>query len=189
MSDSLWPCGPYPPGSSVHGISQTRIWEWVAISSSTGSSWPRDWTHVSCVSCTGRWALCPWCPWEAPYCRGWPRLYLPVLSPLRDGIGLRSTWRPALVQLRSAGCWPWPWGPNHSLISNTCWRPCGCPSPTLPGRAQSCSSSWFSASANDLSLLPATSGRNKVLWQPVFLCPTAIQVLRVKPQLVSLPAP
>ena len=34
------------PGSSVHGISQARILEWVAISSSRGSSWPRDQTHV-----------------------------------------------------------------------------------------------------------------------------------------------
>ena len=41
-----------PPGSSVHGISQARILEWVAISSSRGSSWPRDQTHDSCVSCT-----------------------------------------------------------------------------------------------------------------------------------------
>ena len=39
------------PGSSIHGISQARILEWVAISSSMVSSWPRDWTHVSCVSC------------------------------------------------------------------------------------------------------------------------------------------
>ena len=37
-----------PPGSSVHGIAQVRILEWVAISSSRGSSWSRDWTHVSC---------------------------------------------------------------------------------------------------------------------------------------------
>ena len=36
-----------PPGSSVHGISQTRILEMVAISFSRGSSWPRDWTCVS----------------------------------------------------------------------------------------------------------------------------------------------
>ena len=35
------------PGSSVHGISQARILECVAISFSKGSSWPRDWTHVS----------------------------------------------------------------------------------------------------------------------------------------------
>ena len=39
-----------PPGSSVHGISQARILEWFAISFSRGSSWPRDWTHVSCIS-------------------------------------------------------------------------------------------------------------------------------------------
>ena len=36
-----------PPGSSVHGILQARIPEWVAMPSSRGSSWPRDWTHVS----------------------------------------------------------------------------------------------------------------------------------------------
>jgi len=46
-----------PPGSSVHGILQARILEWVAISSSRGSSQPRDWTWVSCVSCTGRQIL------------------------------------------------------------------------------------------------------------------------------------
>ena len=39
-----------PPGSSVHGILQARILEWVAISSSRGSSWPRDWTQVSCIA-------------------------------------------------------------------------------------------------------------------------------------------
>ena len=31
-----------PPGSSVHGISQTRVLEWVAISFPRGSSQPRD---------------------------------------------------------------------------------------------------------------------------------------------------
>ena len=38
------------PGSSVHGILQARILEWVAISFSRGSSWPRDWTWVSCIA-------------------------------------------------------------------------------------------------------------------------------------------
>ena len=46
-----------PPGSSVHGILQARIWEWVAISYSRGSSQPRDQTSVSCNSCLGRWIL------------------------------------------------------------------------------------------------------------------------------------
>ena len=35
------------PGSSVHGISQAKILNWIAISSSKGSSPPRDQTHVS----------------------------------------------------------------------------------------------------------------------------------------------
>ena len=39
-----------PPGSSVHRILQAKILEWVAISSSRGSSWPRDWTWVSCIA-------------------------------------------------------------------------------------------------------------------------------------------
>ena len=42
------------PGSSVHGIILTRILEWVAISSSRGSSQPRGRTHVSCISCIGK---------------------------------------------------------------------------------------------------------------------------------------
>ena len=37
------------PGSSVHGIFQARILEWVAIPFSRGSSGPRDWTQVSCI--------------------------------------------------------------------------------------------------------------------------------------------
>ena len=40
-----------PPGSSVNGILQARILEWVAISSSRGSSWTMDWSHTACDSC------------------------------------------------------------------------------------------------------------------------------------------
>ena len=38
------------PGSSVHGIFQARIMEWVAFPSSRGSSQPRDWTQVSHIA-------------------------------------------------------------------------------------------------------------------------------------------
>ena len=38
------------PGSSVHGILQARILEWVAMQSSKGSSWPRDGTQVFCIA-------------------------------------------------------------------------------------------------------------------------------------------
>ena len=37
-------------GSSVHGIFQATVLEWVAISFSRGSSWLRDWTQVSCIA-------------------------------------------------------------------------------------------------------------------------------------------
>ena len=50
---------------SVHGISQARILEWVAISTSRGSSWLRNWTHISCGSWVGRWILYP--RWTFPF--------------------------------------------------------------------------------------------------------------------------
>ena len=46
-----------PLGSSVHGIFQAKILEWVAISCSRGSSWPRDRNCNSGVSCTGKQIL------------------------------------------------------------------------------------------------------------------------------------
>ena len=56
------------PGSSVHGISQIRILEWVAISTSRGSSQPRDWTQVSNPGLLlGRWVLYHWATWEARF--------------------------------------------------------------------------------------------------------------------------
>ena len=50
-----WPtlCDPVDcslPGSSVHGIFQARILDWVAIPFSRGSSWLRDWTQVSWIA-------------------------------------------------------------------------------------------------------------------------------------------
>ena len=42
-----------PLESSVRGISQARILEWVATSFFRGSSWPKAQTHISCISCAG----------------------------------------------------------------------------------------------------------------------------------------
>ena len=50
VSDSLDSIDCSSPGSSVHGILQARILQWVAISSSRGSSQPRDQTQVSCTA-------------------------------------------------------------------------------------------------------------------------------------------
>ena len=48
-----------PPGSSVRGILQARILEWVAMSFSRGSSQPRDRPSTSSFSCIGRRVLGP----------------------------------------------------------------------------------------------------------------------------------
>ena len=74
----LWSLFDYysPWGSSVHGISQSRILECVVVLFSRGSSQPRDWTHISFISCiAGRffttsttWETCCHClvPSESP---------------------------------------------------------------------------------------------------------------------------
>ena len=53
------------PGSSVQRIFQSRILEWVVISSSRGCYRLRNRTHVSCPSCIGRWILYHCATWEA----------------------------------------------------------------------------------------------------------------------------
>ena len=60
---TLWPLDHSPPGSSVHGILQARVLEWVAIPFSRGSSRPRDQTHVSC---SAGWFFTIWATREAP---------------------------------------------------------------------------------------------------------------------------
>ena len=67
-------CG--PPGSSVHGISNGRILEWVAIPFSRGSSRPKDGTQVSCV---GKWILYHWVTREAPKGKQYTP-YFPVVN-------------------------------------------------------------------------------------------------------------
>ena len=55
LQSCLTMCNPIdssPPGSTIRGILQARTLEWVAISFSRRSSWPRDWTPGSCI--TGR---------------------------------------------------------------------------------------------------------------------------------------
>ena len=65
VSNSLRPHGRRSlPGSSVHGILQTRILEWIAIPFSRGSSRPRDWTQVSFI--VGRFFTI-WATREAPF--------------------------------------------------------------------------------------------------------------------------
>ena len=82
-----------PPGSSVHRILQARILEWVAISFSRGSSWPKDQTQVSY---SGRQILYRWVTWEVDFWILWGKFNNFQLSDTdkyyeaRDSGGLRK---------------------------------------------------------------------------------------------------
>ena len=65
MSSSLWPHGLQPTRLRVHGISQARVLEWVAISSSRGASQTRDGTHFPASLLHCKWILCHWTIEEA----------------------------------------------------------------------------------------------------------------------------
>ena len=77
MSDSFVTSMDCSLPGSVPGISQARILEWVAISFSRKSSQPRDQTHISCVSFTGKWAFYLWAIRGA--CHPWYQV--PILCP------------------------------------------------------------------------------------------------------------
>ena len=82
MSDSCNPIDCCPPGSSVHGTSQARILEWVAVSFSRGSSWPSNETHVSCrLSPALQADSSPTEPLGKPAPWG-PHILIPQLSPV-----------------------------------------------------------------------------------------------------------
>ena len=99
-----------PPGSSVHEILQATVLEWVAISFSRGSSWPRDQTQVSCTA--GRF-FTDWTTREAQtkYIlalskqprQGLPRRYK-GLSTLKMQVGCIQGWRNP-VQLALCFCY------------------------------------------------------------------------------------
>ena len=80
-----------PPGSSVHGVLQARILEWVAIVFSRGSSWSSDWTlhcrQILYCLCTREalWKVALGLIWPQPLSE-WGRphgVQLPSLCPTR----------------------------------------------------------------------------------------------------------
>ena len=86
-----------PPGSSVHGISQARILEWVTICSSRGSYQPRDQTFVSYVSCIGRRILSRSTTWKAQI---WESLWIDdELAGVSFYQFLRDSWIPLMILL------------------------------------------------------------------------------------------
>ena len=92
-----YPMGCSLPGCSVHWILQARILEWVAISSSRGSSQPRYGIWVSCVSCIGRQVLYDQATWEAPIERKEERLEVNDVYQLNLSICQEKNSFPGLV--------------------------------------------------------------------------------------------
>ena len=93
------PMGCSPSGSSVHGILQARILEWVAMPSSRESSQARDWIQVSYVSCIGRWVLYHKCHLGSPS-RNTKRIKWICACPLA------SAWHLIGLQDASGSCGP-----------------------------------------------------------------------------------
>ena len=103
-----------PPGSSVHRISQAGIVQWVAISCSWGSSWPRGQTRISCNADDSLWHSLSEC-----HSASFPPLNPPVfeatkiLSPLLNAFPHPMLWfclntwtRGSVFQLRPPpGLW------------------------------------------------------------------------------------
>ena len=101
-----------PPGSSVHGILQIRMLEWVAISFSKGSSRPRDWT---CASCISRQILYHWATREALHLQ-----WQSKIGAQKHGVWTVRTW--GIIGCSSAlwGSRPWfytTWGLGKSALA------------------------------------------------------------------------
>ena len=95
---TLWDPMDYSlPDSSVHGIFQAEVLELVVISSSRGSSWSKDRTPISCVSCIGKWILYHCTIWEVQwlsYCYLYPeRIHISFsqVSGTTSNIGLSES--------------------------------------------------------------------------------------------------
>ena len=127
---SFLPCT--SPNSPVRGISQARILEWVATSFSRGSFWPRDRTHVSFISCTGRRILYHGATWEAPV-----NALKSVKSVFSSVQSLSRVWLFATHGLQ------------HSRLP--------CPSPTPGACSNSCPSSWWCHPTILFSVVPFSS--------------------------------
>ena len=132
-----------PPGSSLYGTSQARILEWVAISSSRGSSQARDWNHISCIS---RRILYHWASPETS--RYVDPLLILMTSPARmekamaphsSTLAWKIPWTEEPDRLQSMGSLRvgHNWATSLSLFTFMHWRGKWQPTPVfLPGESQ-----------------------------------------------------
>ena len=150
------------PGSSAHGISQARILEWVAISFSRGSSWPRD---RNCTSCTGR-ILYNWATWEAQ--RASAQFSSSVVSNSLRPHGLQHTRLPCP-------------SPTSGGYSNSCPSSRWC-HPTISSSVIPCSSHFQSSPASEslpMSQFFASGGQSIGVSATASRAPSGVQILQV----------
>ena len=120
------------PGSSVHGISQARMLEWIAISFTRVSSWPRNQTSVSC---SGTFFTTK--PQEKPH------------STVNYTQYLLITYQFSSVQsLNHVRLFVTPW-------TAACWPPC--PSSAPGACSNSCPLSWWCHPTISSSVIPFSS--------------------------------
>ena len=98
MCDSLLPPECSPQVSSVHGILQARILEWIAISFSRGSSPPRDRTLVFCTFCIGWWTLYHCAAWETQFLEERKKMFSSLAQLLEASYSLMLAFWPLPVK-------------------------------------------------------------------------------------------
>ena len=135
-----------PPGSSIHGILQARILEWVAMPSSRGPSRPRDWTCISSVDLRWQAGSALWAPPGKPQClRGCRIIYLDEFTFLWTEPTLMSSDKAGPVR-----------GPSSSLpLSPSCnvGRAEGQYPVLRLVRQMGCRGSWLEISGKHLNLI------------------------------------
>ena len=135
-----------PPGSSVHGLLQARILEWVIMLSSRRSSQPRDQTCIFCVSCIGRWI--PGSSWskESAYNAGDPGSIPGSGRSAGEGIGYppQYSWASLVSQLvKNPPAMPETW------VGKIPWRRERLPTPVFwPGEFHELYSPWDCKESN-----------------------------------------
>ena len=105
------------PGSSVRGILQARILEWVVMPSSRGPSQPRDQTHISNVFCIGMQVLYHWASLVAQLVKNPPAMWETWVRSLgwEDSLEKGKTIHSGILAWRIP--WTSPWGRKESDTS------------------------------------------------------------------------
>ena len=135
LSDSLWPHDYSLPGSSIHGILQARILEWVVILFSRRSSWPRERSQIFCSA--GRF-FTAWDTKEALFEKVayWSEK---AMAPHSSTLAWKIPWTEepgGLQSMRSLGV-DHDWASSLSLFTFMHWRRKWQPTPVfLPGESQ-----------------------------------------------------